>query len=426
MPSSFQEGVKLILQRHKKNRRFSDVTSTGFSSTTFSESTSSWPPPKFREHSRVFGIFNSLGGCFVPSKNAGKEQDISFDDVPTKKIGNLLPESAQDKNSGVVTFTITELIKATSNFSPSLKIGQGGFGTVYKGKLKDGRFVAIKRAKKNNTDTQLSAEFCSELKTLSSIEHLNLVKFIGYAEDGPERILVVEYVANGNLREHLDGQKDTVLDLATRLDIAIDVAHAITYLHVYADQSIIHRDIKSSNILLTENFRAKVADFGFSRFGPSNFDATHVSTQVKGTAGYLDPEYLKTYQLTQKSDVYSFGVVLVELFTGRRPIEQKREAKERITLKWAYQMFCDGKAIETLDPKLEITSSTYLMADKLLELAFQCAAPTKQERPSMQKTAEVLWNIRKDYQGFWRDRPERMLSKSRSQDNIHVQNAKSC
>lgn len=415
MPSSFQEGVRSILQRQRKSRRFLDVSSTDFSSKAFSESTASWPPPKFREHSRIFGIVNALGGCFVPSKQALKESEASLDCISAKAVP---PQSGQEKSSGVVLFTIAELNKATSNFAPSLKIGHGGFGDVYKGKLMDGKIVAIKRAKKSVNDAQLASEFCNELNTLSNIEHLNLVKFIGYAEEGPERVLVVEYVANGNLREHLDVQYGTVLDLATRLDIAIDVAHAITYLHVYADQSIIHRDIKSSNILLTENFRAKVADFGFSRAGPSDFDATHVSTQVKGTAGYLDPEYLKTYQLTQKSDVYSFGVVLVELFTGRRPIEKKKESQERLTTRWAYQMFRDGKAIETLDPNLERVSSAYIMVEKLLELAFQCAAPSRQDRPSMKRAAEVLWNIRKDSQGFWKDRPALLLSQSGSQRQL--------
>lgn len=402
MPSSFQEGVRLILQRHRRNRRFSDGNSTDFSSKAMSESSASWPPPRLREHSRVFGVVNALGGCFVPSKQMDEEHES-------------LPHSTHDKSSRKIFFTIAELNKATNNFSPSLKLGQGGFGTVYKGKLKDGRFVAIKRAKKNHDDAQLSVEFCNELKTLSSIDHLNLVKFIGYAEEGPERILVVEYVTNGNLRQHLDGQFGIVLDLATRLDIAIDVAHAITYLHLYADQSIIHRDIKSTNILLTNNFRAKVSDFGFSRIGPSDFNATHVSTQVKGTVGYVDPEYLKTYQLTQKSDVYSFGVLIVELFSSRRPIEQKRQPKERITTKWAFQLFLEGRAIETLDYRLERSSSAYLMMEKVLELAFKCAASTREERPSMKKTAEMLWNIRKDYQGFWKDRPGLMLSKSGSQ-----------
>ncbi|KAI5063035.1 hypothetical protein GOP47_0021582 [Adiantum capillus-veneris] len=379
-----------------------------------SESTASWPPPRLREHSRVFGMVNTLGSCFLPSRQTSEEQGTSLDDTSGKPFGKFLHE----KSSGTIFFTIAELNKATDNFSPLVKIGQGGFGTVYKGKLKDGRLVAIKRAKKNHDDAQLSAEYCNELKTLSTIDHLNLVKFIGYAEEGPERILVVEYVTNGNLRQHLDGQFGIVLDLATRLDIAIDVAHAITYLHLYADQSIIHRDIKSTNILLTDNFRAKVSDFGFSRIGPSDFNATHVSTQVKGTVGYVDPEYLKTYQLTQKSDVYSFGVLLVELFTGRRPIEQKRQPKERITTKWAFQMYLDGCAIEALDSRINRSTSAYLMMEKVLELAFKCAASTREERPSMKKTAEMLWNIRKDYQGFWKDRPGLMLSKSGSQRQL--------
>jgi serine/threonine protein kinase len=137
------------------------------------------------------------------------------------------------------------------------------------------------------------------------------------------------------------GSFGRVLDMGTRLDIAIDIAHALTYLHLYADRPIIHRDVKSSNILLTETFRAKVADFGFSRVGPStDVGATHVSTQVKGTAGYLDPEYLTTYQLNAKSDVYSFGILLVEIFTGRRPIELKRASDERVTVRWVRHNLC--------------------------------------------------------------------------------------
>lgn len=417
MPLSFQGGEFRVSQKSKGSRRsFQDGNSTDFSSKSFPDSTSSWPPPKTKERSPLSGLVNALGGCFVPFKMKHEGADLSFQDVSVssssdsafQSMGSRFSLNANlEKSSGVVIFSLDDLVKATANFSPSLKIGQGGFGTVYKGRLKDGRLVAIKRAKKTAYDVQLSTEFQSEVATLSSVEHLNLVKLIGYAEEGPERILVVEYVSNGNLRQHLDGQYGKVIDLATRLDIAIDVAHALTYLHLYADRSIIHRDIKSSNILLTETFRAKVADFGFSRSW--ELDATHVSTQVKGTAGYLDPEYLKTYQLTQKSDVYSFGVLLVELFTGRHPIEQKREVKERITSRWAIEMFLDGKAIETLDPKLERSPSANLMVEKLLELSLQCTASSKKERPSMKKTAEVLWNIRKDYHNLWHDREGRSL-----------------
>ncbi|GMY23697.1 calmodulin-binding receptor-like cytoplasmic kinase 2 isoform X1 [Fagus crenata] len=306
--------------------------------------------------------------------------------------------STHAREPGSVKFSTEEILKATRNFSPSFKIGQGGFGTVFKGRLEDGTLVAVKRAKKSVYDKHLGVEFQSEIRTLAQVEHLNLVKFYGYLEYGDERIVVVEFVPNGTLREHLDCIHNNILDLAARLDIAIDVAHAITYLHMYTDHPIIHRDIKSSNILLTENFRAKVADFGFARLGAdSDSGVTHVSTQVKGTAGYLDPEYLRTYQLTEKSDVYSFGVLLVELVTGRRPIEPKRELKERITAKWAMKKFTDGDAVSTLDPRLECDSANNLALEKILELALQCLAPRRQNRPTMRRCAEILWSIRKDY-----------------------------
>lgn len=295
-------------------------------------------------------------------------------------------------------FTLAEMIHATSNWSPSHKIGQGGFGLVYKGRLRDGRMVAIKRGRKDQFAHRLSSEFRTEVEMLSQVDHLNLVKLIGYLEEGPESILVVEYVPNGTLGSHLDGTHKNTLDMSTRLDIAIDIAHALTYLHLYADRPIIHRDIKSSNILITEKYRAKVADFGFSRVGPATeAGATHVSTQVKGTAGYLDPEYLHTYQLHTKSDVYSFGILLVEIFTGRRPIELRRPSDERITVRWAFKKFVEGKVVDILDPKIEKTPATLSIIEPLAELAFACSAPTKADRPSMKKATEVLWDIRKDY-----------------------------
>ncbi|KAJ6823366.1 calmodulin-binding receptor-like cytoplasmic kinase 2 [Iris pallida] len=301
------------------------------------------------------------------------------------------------ESAGSMKFSMADIHRATNNFSPTLKIGQGGFGTVYRATLTDGNVVAVKRAKKSVYDNHLSTEFQSEIQTLAKIEHLNLVRFLGYLEYEEEKIVVVEYVPNGTLREHLDGLRGSHLDLAARLDIAIDVAHAVTYLHMYTDHPIIHRDIKSSNILLTENLRAKVADFGFARLGATETGITHVSTQVKGTAGYLDPEYLRTYQLTEKSDVYSFGVLLVELITGRRPIETKRELKERVTPKWAMKKFIDGNAVQALDPNLSQSPATNLALEKVFELALQCLAPTKQGRPSMRRVAEMLWSIRKDY-----------------------------
>ncbi|CAL4967704.1 unnamed protein product [Urochloa decumbens] len=305
-------------------------------------------------------------------------------------------------------FSLEEILRATSNFSPALKVGQGGFGSVYRGVLPDGTPVAVKRAKHRMQNPHVDAEFRSEIRIMARIEHQSLVRFFGYLECGDERIVVVEFVPNGTLRDHLDRCNGRFLDFGTRLDIAIDVAHAVTYLHMYSDHPIIHRDIKSSNILLTDSLRAKVADFGFARLGAglgsgdsgggaAGSSPAHVTTQVKGTAGYLDPEYLKTCQLTDRSDVYSFGVLLVELASARRPIEPKRDMRERLTARWAMARLIAGAAGDVLDPHLARTRAAERALESLLELAFRCMGPVRQDRPAMSECCRALWAIRKTY-----------------------------
>ncbi|CAN1146704.1 Calmodulin-binding receptor-like cytoplasmic kinase 3 [Linum perenne] len=296
---------------------------------------------------------------------------------------------------GSVHLNLSQVSRATRHFSPSLKIGEGGFGTVYKAQLDNGQVVAIKRAKKEHFEN-LRAEFSSEVELLAKIDHRNLVKLLGYVDKGHERLIITEYVPNGTLREHLDGQRGKLLDFNQRLEIAIDVAHALTYLHLYSEKRIIHRDVKSSNILLTESMRAKVADFGFARLGPVESDQTHISTKVKGTIGYLDPEYMKTYQLTPKSDVYSFGILLLEIITGRRPVELKRPAPERVTLRWAFKKYNDSAVVEMVDPLMgEVVDAEIL--GKMVNLVFKCAAPVRNDRPDMKSVGEELWGIRADY-----------------------------
>ncbi|XP_031744066.1 calmodulin-binding receptor-like cytoplasmic kinase 2 isoform X2 [Cucumis sativus] len=318
-------------------------------------------------------------------------------------------------------FTIEEVYRATGNFSAANVLGAGAFGTVYKGKLRDGSLVAVKRAKRNANERRLQTEFRNEIQTLSRIEHLNLVRLYGFLEQRDERVMIVEYVGNGNLREHLDGKRGVGLETGERLDIAIDVAHALTYLHMYNDAPIIHRDIKATNILITDKLRAKVADFGFARLVSEDSNVTHVSTQVKGTAGYLDPEYLRTYQLTEKSDVYSFGVLLVELMTGRHPIETKRDVKERVTIKWVMQKLKEGEAVIAMDPRLRRTSASTVTMEKMLKLARRCLHPSRPSRPSMKTCGEELWGIRKEYK-------DRLLSASYSESlrsaDFPAQNAK--
>ncbi|XP_044471149.1 calmodulin-binding receptor-like cytoplasmic kinase 3 isoform X2 [Mangifera indica] len=296
---------------------------------------------------------------------------------------------------GSIHLNISQVIKATRNFSPSLQIGEGGFGTVFKAKLEDGQVVAIKRAKREQFDS-LQNEFSSEVELLAKIDHRNLVKLLGYLDKGNERLIITEFVPNGTLREHLDGHHGKILDFNQRLEIAIDVAHGLTYLHLYAEKQIIHRDVKSSNILLTESMRAKVADFGFARLGLMGSDETHVSTKVKGTVGYLDPEYMKTYQLTPKSDVYSFGILLIEILTGRRPVELKKPVDERVTLRWAFRKFNEGALFDMVDPLMNEVVEVEIL-QKMFGLAIQCAAPIRNDRPDMKSVGEELWAIRADY-----------------------------
>ncbi|XP_042518034.1 calmodulin-binding receptor-like cytoplasmic kinase 3 isoform X2 [Macadamia integrifolia] len=310
-------------------------------------------------------------------------------------LSPLLGMHPQLDRIGSVHLNMNQVVKATHNFSPSLKIGEGGFGTVYRAELQDGQVVAVKRAKKERFGNS-QTEFSSEVELLAKIEHRNLVRLLGYFDRGNERIIITEYLPNGTLREHLDGKRGKILDFNQRLEISIDVAHGLTYLHLYAEKPVIHRDVKSSNILLTDSYRAKVADFGFARLGPMDNDQTHISTKVKGTAGYLDPQYMMTYQLTPKSDVYSFGILLIEIITGRRPMELKGPADERVTVRWAFKKCEEGNVVELVDPLMKEVVPVKILV-KMFSLAFQCAAPTRSDRPDMKEVSEQLWGIRMDF-----------------------------
>ncbi|XP_028760776.1 calmodulin-binding receptor-like cytoplasmic kinase 3 [Neltuma alba] len=339
-----------------------------------------------------------------PSKDPNSTSSLEGNSVSEKIHGSLhrVPPSPSRfsmspklSRLGSIHLNLSQVVKATHNFSNKLQIGEGGFGTVYKAQLEGGQVVAVKRAKREHFES-LKTEFSSEVELLAKIDHRNLVKLLGYIDQGNERLLIAEYVPNGTLREHLDGLRGRILDFNQRLEIAIDVAHGLTYLHRYAEKPIIHRDVKSSNILLTESMRAKVADFGFARLGPMDSDQTHISTKVKGTVGYLDPEYMKTYQLTPKSDVYSFGILLLEIVTGRRPVEVKKPVEERVTLRWAFRKYNEGNLVEMVDPLMEEGINGEVVM-KMIGLAIQCAAPTRADRPDMKSVGEQLWTIRAEF-----------------------------
>ncbi|XVE64030.1 hypothetical protein DITRI_Ditri07aG0068700 [Diplodiscus trichospermus] len=350
--------------------------------------------------------FGALGGgiiissiafyCWLRRRREKLFYKSSFGQGKSSSDRSTMDPEKGDSLAGVHLFTYDELEAATNNFDSEKELGDGGFGTVYHGKLRDGRAVAVKRLYENNY--RRVEQFMNEVEMLTRLRHQNLVSLYGCtSRHSRELLLVYEYVPNGTVADHLHGEraKPGALSWPVRLQIAIETASALRYLHA---SGTIHRDVKTNNILVDNDFVVKVADFGLSRLFPT--DVTHVSTAPQGTPGYVDPEYHQCYQLTDKSDVFSFGVVLVELISSKPAVDITRHRHEINLSNMAITKIQNRALHELVDPSLGFESDYKVrkMITGVAELAFQCLQSGKENRPTMAEVLEALTGIQdEDY-----------------------------
>ncbi|KAF6166402.1 hypothetical protein GIB67_034953 [Kingdonia uniflora] len=315
-------------------------------------------------------------------------------------VSELQSQSSGENNGDVqyfeggnVAISIQLLRQVTDNFSENNILGKGGFGVVYKGELHDGTQIAVKRMESGIMGTKGLKEFQAEIAVLSKVRHRHLVALLGYCVNGNERLLVYEYMPQGTLGQHLfdrEENRHTPLTWKQRLSIALDVARGVEYLHSLAQQSFIHRDLKPSNILLGDDMRAKVSDFGLVKNAPDG--KYSVETRLAGTFGYLAPEYAATGRVTRKVDVYAFGVVLMEMITGRKALEENMPEEQSHLVTWFRRVLIDmEKNLPiAIDPTLHPDDETYKTIITVSDLAGHCTARDPSQRPDMGHAVNIL------------------------------------
>ncbi|XP_050273408.1 probable receptor-like protein kinase At2g42960 isoform X2 [Quercus robur] len=284
-------------------------------------------------------------------------------------------------------FTLRDLDLATNRFAKDNVLGEGGYGVVYRGQLINGTPVAVKKILNNLG--QAEKEFRVEVEAIGHVRHKNLVRLLGYCIEGTHRMLVYEYVNNGNLEQWLHGamRQHGYLTWEARVKVLLGTAKALAYLHEAIEPKVVHRDIKSSNILIDDEFNAKVSDFGLAKLLGAG--KSHVTTRVMGTFGYVAPEYANTGLLNEKSDVYSFGVLLLEAITGRDPVDYGRPAHEVNLVDWLKMMVGSRRSEEVVDPNIEARPSTRALKRALLT-ALRCVDPDSEKRPKMSQVVRML------------------------------------
>nr|GMD42118.1 probable serine/threonine-protein kinase PBL7 [Ipomoea batatas] len=337
------------------------------------------------------GVVNNRNCLFI------SHSTINIKSSPADGSGGCLYGSSsmgrqpQAKVRGIQVFTYKELEVATEKFSEGNVIGNGGYGAVYRGVLRDGTVAAIKVLQREGK--QWERAFRLEVDILSRLHSPYLVQLLGYCADQRHRLLIFDYMPNGSLQQHLHPEASkssmAVLNWGVRLRIALDCGRALEYLHDHTAPSVIHRHFKCTNVLLDQNFRAKVSDFGLAKIGSDKIDGL-ISTRVLGTTGYLAPEYASTGKLTTKSDVYSYGVVLLELLTGRVPVDTRRPPGEHVLVSWALPRLTNReKVVEMVDPALK---GQYSLKDliQVAAIAAMCVQTEADYRPLMTDVVQSL------------------------------------
>ncbi|XP_022029401.2 wall-associated receptor kinase 2 [Helianthus annuus] len=343
----------------------------------------------------VFGplaILSSISGIFygIRRKKLMKLREKFFE----QNGGLLLKQkiNSQGSREAMTLFSVAQLRKATNNYSQANIIGQGGYGIVYKGVLSDKRVVAIKKSK--IVDIGQAEQFINEVLILTQVIHRNVVNLLGCCLEEEVPILVYDFISNNTLFHHIHSRLGGMswLSWENRLRVAVEVAGALAYLHSETIMPIIHRDVKSTNILLDEHYTAKISDFGASRLVP--LDHEQVTTLIQGTLGYLDPEYFNTSQLTEKSDVYSFGVVLAELITGKKPIGVDRSNVEKNLATYFVNSVTESRLYGIVEPRI-LREGTLEQIQVVGDLVKRCLSPQGQDRPTMKEVAMELDSLRK-------------------------------
>ncbi|PON76344.1 Mitogen-activated protein kinase kinase kinase [Trema orientale] len=345
-----------------------------------------------------------MGSCFSSRIKAESPDRNGFNSNYGSKVSSVsVPSTPRTEgeilqSSNMKSFSFNELKTATRNFRPDSMVGEGGFGSVFKGWIDEnslkptkpgtGLVIAVKRL--NQEGFQGHKEWLTEINYLGQLEHPNLVKLIGYCLEDDHRLLVYEFLSRGSLDNHLFRRASYFqpLSWSLRMKVALDAAKGLAFLH--SDEArVIYRDFKTSNILLDSNYNAKLSDFGLAKDGPAG-DRSHVSTRIMGTYGYAAPEYMATGHLTARSDVYSFGVVLLEMLSGRRAVDKNRPTGEHSLVEWAKPYLASKrKVLQIFDARIE---GQYSLggALKAANIAIQCISTEPKYRPTMKEVVKAL------------------------------------